>query len=274
MKYKIEFVKVSDQHQFAGVGFAGNIFIILNALTYLSDDDILFVDMETNECACTEKTTFQNTKNCWEYYFTQTKILPEESYVHMNSLLSTKLNYNDTNSFINPSNFLSLKNKFYTSFQLKDDISEMINNYWTENIKGKKTLGVQVRLTDMKHYHNVSSLDSYINRIRQIISDYPEIEQIFLATDDSQSINVIKNNINRKIIHYEDMFRADVNNLHLDPYERFIEVREHHRYKLGVECLKEIFTLSKCNYLLKADTSALSIVSVILADRIEKVFKI
>jgi hypothetical protein len=54
MKYKLEFVKISPKNKFAGVGFAGNIFIILNALTYLSLDDSLFVDMETNECACTE----------------------------------------------------------------------------------------------------------------------------------------------------------------------------------------------------------------------------
>ena len=274
MKYKIEFIKVSEQHQFAGVGFAGNLFIILNALTYLSDEDRLFIDMETNECVCTEKTTFQNTKNCWEYYFTQTKILPDETCISMNSLLPAKLHYNDKNSFMNPSDFLHLKDRFYSLFKLKNNINETINKYYSENLEGKKTLGVQIRLTDMKHHHNTPGIDSYINRINQIISDHPEIEQIFLATDDSKAITTIKNNINIKVIYYEDMFRADSNNLHLEQYERYFEAREHHRYKLGVECLQEIFTLSKCDYLLKAHTSSISIVAVILAENLKKIFKL
>lgn len=54
----------------------------------------------------------------------------------------------------------------------------------------------------------------------------------------------------------------------------FIKASEQHRYKLGVECLQEIFTLSKCDYLLKAHTSAISIVTVILAENLKKVFKL
>ena len=70
MKYNLEFVKIGEDFKFAGVGFAGNIFITLNALTYLSEEDSMFVDMETNECVCTEKNVnIFDTKNCWEYYF-------------------------------------------------------------------------------------------------------------------------------------------------------------------------------------------------------------
>ena len=37
MNYNLKFVKISNEHQFAGVGFAGNIFITLNALSYTTD---------------------------------------------------------------------------------------------------------------------------------------------------------------------------------------------------------------------------------------------
>ena len=54
MKHKLQFVKISDAHLFAGVGFGGNIFSVLNALTNIQDEDLLVVDMETNECVCTQ----------------------------------------------------------------------------------------------------------------------------------------------------------------------------------------------------------------------------
>ena len=46
MKYKLEFVKIGEDFKFAGVGFAGNIFITLNALLHIPDNEKLFVDME------------------------------------------------------------------------------------------------------------------------------------------------------------------------------------------------------------------------------------
>jgi hypothetical protein len=275
MKYKLEFVKISPEHEFAGVGFAGNIFITLNALTHLSDDDKLFVDMETNECVCTEVgVELHGTKNSWEYYFEQTKIEPEEEYKTINSLISANIHYENRDAFMYPNNFISLKNKFYNSFKLKPYLVKLLDDYYDENIKGKITLGVQVRLTDMKHYHNVSPVSNYISKIKEILSERPEIEQIFLATDDSEVINIIKENVNIPVIYYKDMFRADAANPHLHPYDRFKAKRELHRYKLGIECIQEIFTLSKCDYLLKADVSSVSIIASILSENIKQVYKL
>ena len=141
-------------------------------------------------------------------------------------------------------------------------------------MNGKITLGVQVRLTDMKHYHNVSPVSNYINKINQILIERPEIEQIFLATDDSEVIDILKENIKLPIIYYKDMFRADASNPHLHPYDRFKADRELHRYKLGIECIQEIFTLSKCDYLLKADVSSVSIIASILAENIKQVYRL
>lgn len=275
MKHKLEFVKISPNHEFAGVGFAGNIFITLNALTHLNEDDTLFVDMESNECACTEKgVKIQDTNNCWEYYFEQKSINPNEAINTMNSLMPPNIYYNDRDFFMYPENFVGLKNKFYNSFKLKPYLVNSLNDYYDANINNKITLGVQVRLTDMKYYHNVSATSNYINKINEILIEKPEIEQIFIATDDSEVIAVLKENIKVPIIYYENMFRADVSNPHLHPYDRFRAERELHRYKLGVECIEEIFTLSKCDYLLKADISSVSIVAIILSENIKQVYKL
>jgi hypothetical protein len=275
MKYNLQFIKISPEHQFAGVGFAGNIFITLNALGLIETNDRLYVDMETNECACTEKNeTILGTNNCWEYYFDQIKIGENESFVGLDSLISAKISYENRELFMNPENFIDLKNKFYDNFQLKPYLKEMLDNYYDNNIKGKTTLGVQVRLTDMKHYHNVSPIESYITKINDILSQRPEIDQIFLSTDDGSIIENIKTSVNVPVIYYENMFRANNDNKHLHPYDRFVGNREQHRYILGIECIQEIFTLSKCDYMLKADLSSISIIASILSENIKQIYKL
>jgi hypothetical protein len=95
-----------------------------------------------------------------------------------------------------------------------------------------------------------------------------------LATDDGTIIKNIIEGVNVPVIYYEDMFRADEQNPHLHPYDRFIGLREQHKYKLGIECIQEIFTLSKCDYLLKADVSSVSIIASILAENIKQVYRV
>lgn len=280
MKHKLEFVKISPKHEIAGVGFAGNIFVTLNALTYLKKDDQLYVDMETNECVCTEKEKFlHNTHNSWEYYFTQTTLSPNEPYNHMTSLLpanpSGGLHYNSPNSFIDPNKFLSLKEKFFKHFQIKEYLIKEIDDFYIKNIKDKHTLGVQVRLTDYTHNgHNYPLVEAYIQKINQILKTDSSIEQIFLATDDSKVIPIIEQAFSIPVIYWSGMCRADEVNLHLNPYDRLKDTRDLHRYNLGIECMKEIFILSKCDQLLKAYTSSMSIIAVILSENLKKVHQL
>ena len=70
------------------------------------------------------------------------------------------------------------------------------------------------------------------------------------------------------------MFRANNDNKHLHPYDRFVGNREQHRYILGIECIQEIFTLSKCDYMLKADLSSISIIASILSENIKQIYKL
>lgn len=274
MKHKLEFVKIGPTHQVAGVGFAGNMFIILSTLVHVGDDEKLHVDM-THDCICSEKDVYlHDTYNSWEYYFDQVQITDGEEFNYMNSLIRGNLSYENRDMFMYPEHFIPLKDKFWRNFKLKSYLKEIIDGYYTDNIKDKVTLGVQVRLTDMKHHHNVSPIDSYIIKINQILSERPEIEQIFLATDDSLVIPQLRESLDIPIICHDGMFRADSNNRHTDPHDRLHDGRELHRYNLGIECTKEILTLSKCDYLLKADLSSISIVASILGENIKQVYKV
>jgi hypothetical protein len=273
MKHKLKFVKISDQHLFAGVGFGGNIFSVLNSLSNISHEDVLVVDMETNECVCTQPDLKDfNTNNCWEYFFEQNTLDGGEEYVLTTNLVPGKINYGS--DFSNFESYVELKEKFYKSFKLKSYVLNLLDDFHKKNLSGNKTLGVQVRLTDMKKHHHVHGLDLYIKKINQLIEIYPEIEQIFVSTDDSSVIDILKDSINRKVVYYEDIFRADSLNPHTDPYDRYHSERQYHKYKLALEGILEIFTLTKCDYLLMAHVSSFSMVASILSENIKKVFKL
>jgi hypothetical protein len=274
MNHKLEFVKISSKHEVGGVGFAGNMFIILSTLSLVGQDEKLYIDMSKTDCICTEKgPLLHNTNNCWEYYFDQVNIEGETTN-NMNSLVIGGLTYENRDMYMYPENFIALKEKFNYNFQLKSYIKTLIDDFYDNNIKGKVTLGVQVRLTDMKHHHNVSPLSSYVIKINEILLKHPEIEQIFLATDDSLVIPELRAALDVPIICYDNMFRADKANRHHDPHARLHDTRKNHRYKLGIECLQEILTLTKCDYLLKADLSSISIVASILSENIKTVYKV
>ena len=272
MKNKLTFNKFTPDAEFAGVGFAGNMFLVLNTLAHLdNENEKLHVDMYTNECVCTEKLG----ENCWTYYFEQTDLNNNEKCNDMTYTVSQgKINYDYKDSFLCPDEFDWLKKRFYNSFKIKDNVSLEIDEFYNKNIKNKTTLGVQVRLTDMEHYHKVSPLEGYIERIKSILKESPDIEQVFLATDDGRVINKLTNDLNVPVTYYKDMFRANDENPHLHPYDRFKDTRNNHRYTLGVECLKEIITLSKCDYMLKADVSSISITAIILSEKIKKIYKL
>jgi len=188
MDYKLEFVKIAPNHEVAGVGFAGNIFIIMSALYHLkNNEDRMYVDMETNECICTENDVkLHNTMNSWEYYFNQIKLKEDEPFVHMDIFQGKgDLTYNNRDIYLNPNSFIELRNKFYKNFQIKDYINIMVDEFYNSKIKEKNTLGIQVRLTDYTHGgHNFPPIEKYINRIKELLIENPEIEQIFVLFQD------------------------------------------------------------------------------------------
>ena len=268
----LQFNKISNEHKFAGVGFAGNIFIVLNALSQTTNDKKLFVDMSTNDCVCTERDyNLFNTNNCWEYYYNQEQ-LQSHIYQSFNSVTCGAMSYSNQEIFKNPSNFIELKNKFYHSFTLKEDLKQAIDEYYDLKLKNHTTLGVQVRLTDMKRYNNVSDIHQYIKSIKNILAENNEIEQVFVASDNIESIQAIQQAIHVPVIYHEDFYRANNTDKHLDPYDRCKYTRPLHNYKLSLECMREVYALTKCDYLLKADISAISMVAVMLSENIKKVY--
>lgn len=82
--------------------------------------------------------------------------------------------------------------------------------------------------------------------------------KIFLATDDVSTVDLFRKEFGKNLLYYEDVTRSsgDVSVAFSD------NVRENHHYKLALEVIRDMYTLSRCNGLI-AGKSQVSICAII-----------
>ena len=215
--------------------------------------------------------------NPFEYYFKQPCVTKDECLnykyfvnsreceLELAASLKPRNGYAISNEYIDVMARIAKKYIRLNSFTynyLSEEITRILNN--------KKTLGVHVRLTDFKQNyfgHPVCiTADKHLAYAKQAMES-GEYEQIFVATDDSSTINLFKAEFGGKMVYYDDVVRSDG-----DISIAFIEYeREHHHYMLGLEVLRDMYTLAMCNGLI-AGKSQVSICALI-ENRNHKVYE-
>ena len=237
--------------------------------------------METHECCCTDKdaSLLFGTNNAWEFYFEQNKLDLSQPIKTMVSRDTGKVHfrYNDPDVGMDLELGRPWKKRFYNNFKLKPALKDFVEDYYNKHFVSNITLGVQIRLTDQEQYvkQTTKKLGDYITRVNEILREKPEITQIFLATDDGLLIPDFIKSVTVPVIYHENIYRADAVKRHSGPYDRFIDNPRHmHRYLLSLECLQDLWTLTKCDYLLKAELSSISIAACFLSENIKQVFKL
>ena len=273
--YILTFEKIEETNLIAGVGTAGNIWIVLNALYNNNNHSAsrLFVDMEKNKTINSESYKIFDTMNSWEYYFEQID-RPISNFIQLDSVnINSVLHYEKRYTHSSRVS-LKLKKLFWDNFSLRPEIKFEIDNFLKENFQNKITLGVQIRLTDMTNTpnHNVKKFEDYVTKIKNILSNNPMIQQVFLATDDETVIEKLRENINIPVIFQKNIYRATNHKKDLNPYDRYEYSRPDHRYLLGKEVIIDIFLLSNCDYILKADVSCVSQLAVFFSQKIKKTY--
>ena len=116
----------------------------------------------------------------------------------------------------------------------------------TNGILGvKRTLGVHVRGTDFnvgyKDHPIVITPTEFLNATLQELKAN-EYEQVFLATDDQNVLRLFQECLGDILVYYEDAVRSDDN---IDVPRLSIE-RPMHFYRLGLEVLRDAYTLANC----------------------------
>lgn len=131
--------------------------------------------------------------------------------------------------------------------------SDRVERYLAEAadalVRGKATLGVHVRGTDMHAGYNGHAKaiqpEDYLAAAQKAFSN-GKFEQIFLATDEAAVIGLFERAFGDKLVYFKDTMRSeDGQALHFSH-----STRTHHQYQLGLEVLRDMYILSICDGLI------------------------
>lgn len=202
-----------------------------------------------------EKNKILDTDNPFEYYFEQPSDLHyEDAYAGKNVVFAKNAHGDMVEAF----------NRKCCSYEITDtyieEIAKIAKKYIRYNkatktyldteyrkIKKKgRILGVHYRGSDFKENydnHPVSiELRDFTENVKKIVNE-KHFSHIFLATDDLEAVKVFKEMFSEMLLCYDDVCRTDG-----EVSVAFSEdEREYHHYKLGLEVLRDMYTLSECD---------------------------
>ena len=205
-----------------------------------------------------EKEPVNGTRNPFEYYFSQpggvsVQTLSSAAMVikcrKENAALAGKLNdsgkgYDFSEEYLNALGRISTK-----YIRLNDVVEPWVQDQITKCLGGKKTLGVHVRGTDFKRNykgHPIKiSTEEYLAAAQKIFSD-EAYEQVFLATDDAEALEMFCEAFEDKLCCYADVVRSSGD----ETVMKSTVERTNHHYLLGLEVLRDVCTLASCDSLI------------------------
>lgn len=134
---------------------------------------------------------------------------------------------------------------FKKYIHLNQKTKEYIYNNIIKIVNNKKILGVHARGTDfnvgyLNHPKAVTS-NMYIEKVREIFNG-DKYDKIFVATEDVDLLNSFIDAFGDKLLYYDDVFRTSGKSR---PHGIHNE-RPLHHYMLGLEVLRDIYTLAHC----------------------------
>lgn len=162
-----------------------------------------------------------------------------------------------------------------SKIKIKDEIIREVDRIMS--VESGKTLGVHIRLTDMDRCHGdiygFKSFDDYLEKIKEVVESR-DIEAIFVASDNLESIKKIEKIYGNMVNYAQDMIRSPQEKTELTPF--FFPSGTENNFtniQFWKEALIECLALSRCDCLVYR-VSNLSIASVVFSDTIKETFLI
>lgn len=129
---------------------------------------------------------------------------------------------------------------------LNKNTQEYIDKNINRIMNNGRILGVHARGTDFKkgfkNHPKVISSDMYIENARALF-ETGNYDKIFIATEDINILNSFIGAFKDKLLYYDDVFRASGD---IGPHSTESN-RPLHHYKLGLEVLRDVYTLAHCD---------------------------
>lgn len=203
-----------------------------------------------------EDHSVNGTNNPFEYYFEQPcNVSLDEMNKYVSVIRSRKENSYMAHSLNDDNNGYSRSDRYLvemgriTSKYIR--LNQTVRRYIDDNIVSLgisdncKTLGVHVRGTDFKQQYNGHpvqvTIDEYLEETVRLYR-FMGYERVFLATDDSDAVTAFKEALGDRLVYYTDVMRSDGT----DTVMHSTSDRENHHYLLGLEVLRDVYTLAAC----------------------------
>lgn len=127
-----------------------------------------------------------------------------------------------------------------------DETEKYLKDAYEKLLGDKKTIAVHYRGTDFnKGYNNHPvpvQVEQEMERVRELL-DTKGYQQVFLATDENAVVEKFRQEFGGLVKVYEDTYRDDGSG---ESVAFSKSDREQHHYKLGLEVLRDQYTLTHC----------------------------
>lgn len=151
--------------------------------------------------------------------------------------------YNYTDEYMN-----TLSDMFRKYIRYNEKTKAFLENEYEKLIGEKKVLGVHFRGTDYRRQYNnhpvFVTIEQEIEKVKELM-EKGKYELVFLATDEQQAVEIFEQEFKDRLRFYGDTWRASVNDNESVAYSK--SERKNHRYLLGLEALRDQYTLTRCS---------------------------
>ena len=173
----------------------------------------------------------------------------DDSYIQIKDDNIT-IEYDKYLSLSNPFSSIDTVKSLLSKIRIKQEFLSSVDDYVNSFNINKNTLGVHIRLTDMNKYHTNEYgnlyYDDFLMKIKKVLKDNSSIDNIFISSDNYESIEKIKKDLDDiKISYIENIKRCELETS--DNYQFQLDNLKSDEYIKST--FTEMYLLSKCSYL-------------------------
>lgn len=242
------------------MGLCGMLRVILEYLSVAEKFNFIPVVNIGNKSLYYDSGMDDKTLNVFEYYFKpisdiSCKALKECHgivncrYSHMHLGLNDETLFGSSLYTVSEDTIAQWANTYKKYIKLNDEVNEHIHSDLLGVLCDKQTIGVHFRGTDFnvgfKNHPKVGSITDYIDKVKKFMKSH-RYDQMFLATDDINALKIFENEFGNHMVYYKDTFRSDGRR----GLQTLKDTRDLHKFKLGYEVLRDVYTLAQCNSLI------------------------
>lgn len=214
--------------------------------------------------------------NPFVYYYNQPSGFTENDVINSNNVIVRRevdgAIWSELRKYEQSDKTVGFYSKIYSKYMsLNKETSNMFQHDGVFDLRKKSTIGVHVRGTDFnagwKNHPLPVTPEQYLDATLKLMKE-TGTERVFLATDDINALNLFIDKLGDKLIYYADTNRTTGK----DGVHTQDSNEPGHKYRLGYEILRDVYSLAYCDYLV-AGLSNVGHVARIIAHSMDKDFK-